>query len=200
MYKWTMLCAAAMCLTACGGEKYPVPAAQAFDTLSSVGTPTGVSPLPAGLTGVSVSFDSLPSDSQARWRFSRDGSDIGAIVAKVEASGDKASTVTLSYVDGTALDGEGNNHQVRGMIQNAMKPLIAEAIDARFENRPFDMALYRQISATTAATNIGGMMKEASDSMDKAIAKQNAERAQSAAQPNNPYAATEPSTDLSKTN
>jgi hypothetical protein len=200
MLKKIMLATAALCLTACGGEKYPVPATEAYATLSSVGTPTGVSPLPAAFSGVSVSFDSLPSDSQVRWRFSHNGSDIGAIVAKVDPSGDKASVVSLSYVDGTAPDGEWNNKQVRTMIKTGMKPLIAEAIDSRFDGRPFDMELYRQINLTLVQTNIGGMMKDASSAMDEAVAKQKEERAQSAARGNNPYDATKPSVDLSKTN
>ena len=124
MFKTVLLCTAAFSLTACGGEKYAVPASEAYQTLSSVGTPTGVSPLPGGISGVSVSFDTLPSDSQARWRFSHNGSDLGAIIATVAPSGDKASTVSLSYVDGTAPDSEWNNSRVRGMIKTSMKTLI----------------------------------------------------------------------------
>ncbi len=44
-----LLGAAALLLSGCGGEEYPVPAGEAFTTLSSVGTPPELYPLPGGL-------------------------------------------------------------------------------------------------------------------------------------------------------
>ncbi|MEO6580505.1 MAG: hypothetical protein ABIN83_05080 [Sphingomicrobium sp.] len=200
MFKMILLGTAALSLTACGGEKYAVPASEAYQTLSSIGTPTGVSPLPAGLSGVSVSFDTPPSDSQARWRFSHDGSDIGSIIATVAPSGDKASVVSLTYAEGTAPDSEWQNRNVRTILKGSMQSLIAEAIDSRFDQRPFDMELYRKVSVATLQSNIGGIMKDVSSSMDKEIARRAERDAMSDAQANNPYTATKPAVDLSKTN
>src|SRR6476619_2778624 len=104
MKRIILLAATALSLTACGGETYAVPATEAYSTLTSVGTPIGVSPLPAGLSGVTMTFDSLPSDNLVRWRFSHDGEDLGAITATVSPSGDSKSNVKIAFVNGTAPD------------------------------------------------------------------------------------------------
>lgn len=200
MRRMILLAAAALCLTACGGETYAVPATEAYSTLSSVGTPVGVSPLPVGLTDVTMSFDSLPSDNLVRWRFSHSGADLGAITATVSPSGDSKSNVKIAFVDGSAPDDEGNNHQLRVTVQSAMMPLITEAVDSRFENRPFNMDLRRQVEVAALQANIGGIMRDVSSSMDKAVAEQKEREELRAARANNPYDATKPSVDLSKTN
>lgn len=199
MRKSLFVCLTALALTACGGEEYPVPATEAFSTLSSIGAPVGVSPLPVGLYGVSMDVESLPADNSVRWRFSHEGDDLGSIVAKVDPNGASSSKVTLDYAEGTAPDENWQNKNVRVMLQTAMMPLIEEAIDSRFDNRSFDTALRQQIDKNTMVANVGGMMKEASASMDKAIADQKErERDAESRAATNPYAATKPATDLSK--
>lgn len=200
MKRMILLATAALCLTACGGETYAVPATEAYSTLSSVGTPVGVSPLPAGLSNVTMSFDSLPSDNLVRWRFSHGGEDLGAITATVSPDGDSKSNVRIAFVEGAAPDDQGSNHQARVTLQTAMIPLITEAVDSRFENRPFNMELRHQVELAALQANIGGVMSDVSASMDKAVAEQKERQSLSDARANNPYDATKPAVDLSKTN
>ena len=191
--------AAALLLIGCGGEEYPVPAGQAFTALSGVGTPEGLYPLPGGLYDVGVRFESVPADNAVQWHFSHEGDDLARIVAKVEPNGDAASTVSINYVEGTAPDENWRNGQARQLIQTGVQQLVAEAIDSKLENRPFDKQLRANVAATTTALSVGGMMQDASASMDQAIAeeKQSKKEAEARAEAN-PYAKTRPTMDTSK--
>lgn len=194
-----LLGAAALLLSGCGGEEYPVPAGEAFTTLSSVGTPPELYPLPGGLYEVGVRFESVPADNAVTWHFTHDGDDLAKIVAKVEPNGDQASTVSLEYVKGTAPDEKWRNGQTRKLLQTAVQQLVAESIDSKLEKRPFDKQLRNNVVATTTAASVGGMMQDASASMDKHIAeeKQSKKEAQARAEAN-PYARTRPSMDPTK--
>ena len=197
----TILGAAALLLAGCGGEEYPVPASQAYATLAGVGTSTGLDPMPVGLEEVSVSFESLPSQNAAQWRFSHDGDDLARIIAKVEPNGDNASIVSLQYDEGSAPDENWRNGKVRRLLRNEVQRLVVEAVDSKMESREFDSALRADVSAKTAAASMGAVINDVSKSMDEEVERR-AQRdreddARVAANPNN---ATKPSMDLSKFN
>jgi len=190
--------AAALLLAGCGGETYQMPVDQAFQTLSSVGS-SEFSPLPGGLYDVAVRFESVPADNTVQWLFSHDGDDLGRFIAKVQADGATASTVTIDYVEGSAPDENWRNGQARTMLQTGVAQLVNEAVDSKMESRPFDQALRAQVAKTLMMTSMGGVMQDVSASMDAHIAKQKQREMESvAAAEANPYSATAPATDLSK--
>src|SRR5688572_9413780 len=100
--RFILLGATALLLAGCGGETYPVPATEAFDTLASVGTPKGLYPLSIGIEDVNVDFSTVPDQNFVKWSFSHDGDDLATIFAQVKPDGETSSTVTVSYTDGTA--------------------------------------------------------------------------------------------------
>ena len=194
-----LLGAAALLLSGCGGEEYPVAAGEAFTILTSVGTPPELYPLPGGLYEVGVRFESVPADNAVTWHFSHDGDDLAKMVAKVEPNGDQASIVRLEYVKGTAPDEKWRNAQTRKLLQTGIQQLVAEAIDSKLEKRPFDKQLRNTVVANTTAASVGGMMQDANASLDKAIAeeKQREKEAKARAEAN-PYMKTRPTMDPSK--
>lgn len=196
-----VLGAAALLLAGCGGEEYPVPADQAYATLAAVGTPTGLDPMPLGLEEVGVRFETLPSKNAVQWHFSHDGDDLARITAKVEPNGDKASNVSLEFVQGSAPDENWRNGEVRRLIKNEVKKLVVEAVDSKMENRPFNMALRANVSAATAAASVDAIMKEVDSSLNAEIERRaERERENEARDATNPHNATKPSMDLSKYN
>ena len=106
-----LLGVSAVLLAGCGGgEDYPVPATEAFATLSSVGTPEGLYPLPVGVDEVSVNFESIPADNSVKWKFSHDGDDLATISARVEPWYN--SILSDRYVEGSR-GANWHNGQVR---------------------------------------------------------------------------------------
>ena len=99
--------ASALLLAAAAGRRLSGPASEAFVLLSSVGTPTGLYPLPVGVHEVAVNFQPLPADNSVKWQFTHQGDDLASIVARVEPNGDKWSTVSLDYVEGSRRTGIG---------------------------------------------------------------------------------------------
>jgi len=199
MRRTAITIALALALAACGGEKYPIPATQAYDRLTSIGS-TGVSPLMA-MSDVSLSVDSTPADSSVRWRFSHDGDDLGTIVAHIEPDGDQASVVSTEYIKGPAPDENWRNADMRGLIEGGMRQLIEESIRASFEQRPVNPELRKSLEMAAMQANIGGMMQDVSASMDEEIARRaDREREADSRAATNPYNATKPTTDLSKFN
>ena len=196
-----MIGVAALMLSACGGEVYPVPATQAYLSLSSIGTPRGMSPLPGGLSPVTVRFESLPGENMVQWKFSHDGDDLARIVAQVTPDGENSSNVTVRYVKGEAPDDKWRNGHSRGLIEREVQRLVVEAVDAKMENRPVNEELRLDVTRQVAMSSIGSMMSDVSKSMDEHIEKQKQREAESEARrAANPYNATKPSTDLSKYN
>ena len=192
---------AALLLSACGGEVYPVPATQAYLTLSGIGTPKGMSPLPGGLSPVTVRFESLPGDKTVQWKFSHNGDDLARIVATVTPDGDTSSNVTVRYVNGDAPDDKWRNGAARGLIEREIQRLLVEAVDAKMEQRPISDELRLEVTRQVAMSSIGAMMNDVSASMDKVVADEKQRKAESEARRSaNPYNATKPSTDLSKFN
>lgn len=196
-----LLGASALLLAGCGGEEYPVPASEAFATLSSVGSPAGLYPLPVGVHEVAVNFESIPADNSVKWKFSHEGDDLATIIARVEPKGDKASNVTINYAEGTAPDGNWHNGQVRTLLQTQVQRLVIEAVDSKFERRPFNADLRADVSAATASASIGAMMKDVGTSLDAEIERRaERERESKARMATNPNNATKPATDLAKFN
>ena len=197
-----MIGVAAMALAACSpSETYPVSASDAYSTLTGLGYPAGVYPLPAGLMNVALQFEAVPADNAVRWQFSNgDGATLATVTATVAEDGESESTVTFSYADGPAPD-EGRNGKMRQMIKSYVQPLIVEAVDARFENRSFDKALRSNADAMTATASVGDMMKDVDASLEEHIAKEKEREVEREARAlANPHNATKPTTDLSKYN
>ncbi len=196
-----LLGASALLLAGCGGEEYPVPASEAFATLSSVGTPAGLYPLPVGVHEVAVNFESIPADNSVKWNFSHEGDDIATIIARVEPNGDNSSNVTVNYAEGTAPDENWHNGQVRRLLRNQVQQLVVEAVDSKFEGRPFDSDLRASVSAATASASVGAMMKDIDASLDAEIERrEQRERQKEYRVASNPNNATRPTMDLNKFN
>lgn len=192
---------AALFLSGCGNEVYPVPATEAYLSLSSIGMPSGMSPLPGGLEPVSVNFESIPGENKVQWLFTHAGDDIGRIVAVVTPDGDASSNVAVRYVDGTAPDEKWRNGQARRLIEYEIQKLVVEAVDSKLENRAFDEGLRKQVTMNVATASISSMMSDVSASMDAHIAKQKErEEERKNRTSTSPQAATRPATDLSKFN
>ena len=192
-----VICAAALLVSACGGETYQVPAAEAFQTLSNIGNPPLTSPMPGALSPVSVQMEQVPADNSVQWLFRHDGDDIGRIVATVTPDGDAASTIRLGYYDGSAPDDKWRNGQARRLIRDQMQRLFVEHVDSVFEKREFSQGLRQDVMMQVTTASMSAIMNDVSASMDEHIKKQK-ERANSASA--NPYTASKPSTDLSKYN
>lgn len=195
MRRFALIAALALSLAACGGETYPLPAAEAYSSLTAVGSPDGAGALTA-IHKVSMSIDSLPDDSSVSWRFSREGAELGKIVARVDPDGETKSVITTDYIDGPASN-EGNNKPARALIQGGMRQLIEEKIRSHFEHRPFNQDLRKSIQLAALQSNMGAMMNDVSKSMDEAAASFDArdqERDSRAA--TNPANATKPNIDL----
>ena len=196
--------ATALLLAGCGGgEEYPVPASEAFSTLSGMSYTPVLSSMPPGLQNVSVSFETLPAENAVRWSYSHDGEDLAQIVATVDPSGDAASEVTIDYIEGSAPDGNWSNGKARRQIKSGVKRLVAEAVDAKMENREFDMALRDQVNTEVYVAMMGTMMTDASAAMDK-VAKNPRTGPRRTHGPKkvftDPYNKAAPTTDLSKFN
>jgi hypothetical protein len=202
----TIIGLAAFLLASCGGDEvYPVPSAQAYVELSSIGTPPAMDPLPGGLSPVSVSFEVIPGENSVQWLFTHEGDDIGRIVARVTPHGAASSSVTVTYVNGTAPDGNWRNGQARQLIENQVQKLVVEAVDSSLENRSFDDNLRKQVAMDVATSSVGGMLSDISSSADEVAAgEKERERQQEGASSAssdvaiNPDDASKPTTDLSK--
>ena len=192
-----VICMAAMLVSACGGETYQVAPTEAFLTLSNIGNPPGTSTLPGGLSAMNVSFESVPADNSVVWKFTHDGDDVGRIVATVTPDGDTASNIRVGYMDGSAPDENWRNGQARRLIRDQLQRLFVEHVDATFEKRAFNQGLKNDVVMQVTTASMSAIMNDVSASMDAHIAKEKERKNQSSA---SPYAATKPSTDLSKYN
>ena len=190
-------CALALTLSACTerSQSYKVSSADAYSTLAGAGYADGIYPLPSGLIAMNVamSFEAIPTDQTAYWKFTRDGQEIARVNAVVEGDG-ASSKISYSYAPGA---GAGANEKLERLIKQYMPPLIDEAVDAKIERRPIDRAMKSQADALTLASNASSMMRSASAAMDKAVTDQEAGHAGSEAA-SAKYDSTKPSTDLSK--
>lgn len=172
MLRSMLLGATALLLVGCGGgEEYPVPAGQAASLLAGLSYSPAIAPMPVALRDVSVSFESLPGGNAVQWSFTKDGDDLGKIVATIEKSGEAASEVTVDYVDGAASDDKRGNAQIRAQLRGGVQQLLIEAVDSTLDGRQFDMALRDQVDSNITIAMMGSMMVSASDAMDKAAKK-----------------------------
>ena len=74
--------------------------------------------------------------------------------------GDKASTVTVQYVAGTAPDENWRNSDARRLIENQVQRLVVEAVHSKFENRPFDDELKNAGDPITQVTVLQGLIRD----------------------------------------
>lgn len=205
---------AALIVAACDrdGEKYPLPATDATALLAGLADNPAVSPLPQPLNQVTTRFDAATDGRSVHWAFiGNEGQDLGRIVATVEPSGDRASTVALEYRPGTAPGGRWMTDQVRDQIEAHMPRLLTEAVDSALERRPFDMAIRDQVEEAIRAGLIGTMFQGIHSEMRKSIEEHEAkskvwdgerkERKDRSMPPRDlppPAHATKPTTDLSR--
>ena len=145
-FRLTLLAAAALSLSACGNEEYPMPAAQAASALASLGYSPVLATMPAVLGKVRVSFESMPDGQSVQWSFNRGRDDLGRIVATVAPSGDKASKVTVDYVEGSDHGG-GTAGRLRQQLKINLRPLFVEAVDSTLDGHPFDEAVRAKVDA-----------------------------------------------------
>ena len=171
MLRSLLLGATALLLVGCGGgEEYPVPAGQAASMLAGLSYSPAIAPMPVALQDVSVIFESLPGGNAVQWSFTKNGDDLGRIVATVEKSGEAASEVTVDYVEGNASD-KGDFGQIRDQLRGGVQQLLIEAVDSTLDGRQFNMALRDQVDSNITIAMMGSMMVSASDAMDKAAKK-----------------------------
>ena len=200
MWKKLLTGATALLLAGCGGEKYPISASEASSMLAGLSYSPATSPMPVALKDVEVGFESLPGGNAVQWSFTKEGDDLGKIVATVTPSGDTDSKVAIDYVDGSAAD-KGSHAKIRAQLRGGVQQLLVEAIDSTLDRRQYDMALHDQVDTNITIAMMGSMMVSASDAMDKAVAKQKRRRQDSqgsGASVPSPSSASQPSTDLSR--
>jgi hypothetical protein len=172
-----------------------------MNSLSAIGTPTVLSPLPGALEPVTVGFDAQPADNKVEWKFYHEGDDLATIVATVTPNGDSKSTVELAYVEGTAPDDRWRNGQARRMIRSDVYRLVAEAVDSTLEGRPYDLAISQDVAASAMMKSTGALFDDVDKSLDDEIARrEERDRQDQAESESSTYANTRPSKDLSKYN
>ena len=199
----TLLGAAALMLAACGGDEYPMPAAQAASTLASLGYSPVLATMPPALGKVQVGFEALSDGQSVQWSFRRGRDDLGRIVATVEPSGEAASKVKVDYVEGSDHGG-GTAGRLRQQLKINLRPLFVEAVDSTLDGRPFDEAVRAKVD-TALAEGLGPTMFSGVDeSLDAEVARRDKNDSDSANRRANsrrtppPQAATQASSDLSR--
>lgn len=198
-----LLCAAALMLSSCGSDEYPMPAAQAGSMLASLGYSPVLATMPAPIAKVQVSFETLPDGQSVQWSFRRGRDDLGKIVATVMPSGDAASTAKVDYVEGEDRGG-GTAGRLRKQIQTNLRPLFVEAVDSTLDGRPFDEAVRAKVDAALTEGLGPTMFSGVDASLDAEVAKRDKRdsnrprrRSDSSGNPA-PQGAAQPSTDLSR--
>jgi hypothetical protein len=141
-----------------GGESYPLPLDQVDSALAGIGSPSELDVLPQ----VQVSFQPS-SDHTVQWSFSHNGDELGRLVATASASGDKATKVSVDYVNGTSPDSEWHNGEMREQLKTSVRELVVEAVDSKLENRSFDQALYSRVQAKVIAGTMGSVAQDVSN-------------------------------------
>lgn len=196
-YLMAAACAVALSLSACTErtESYAVKSSEAFATLASAGYAYGIYPLPSGIGArdVTLSFEAVPTDQTAYWAFTRNGKEIARVHAVVEGD-ETSSTISYSYAEG---EGAADEKKLERQIKLHMPLLIAEAVDAKIENRAFDQSMKSQADAVSMTASMGGMMTDANSKMDEAIKKNEERTLQTATVPSRADSV-RPMTDLSQ--
>ncbi|MEO7410064.1 MAG: hypothetical protein ABIU10_01910 [Sphingomicrobium sp.] len=168
--RMTFLFAAALLLSSCGSEEYPMPAAQATSLLSSLGYSPTLSTMPVAIAKVQVGFESMPDGQSVKWSFRRGRDDLGMIVATVMPSGDTASSVKVDYMEGKDHGG-GTAGRLRMQLKTNLKPLFVEAVDSTLDGRPFDEAVRAKVEAALTEGLGPTMFSGVDASLDAEVAR-----------------------------
>jgi len=204
-FRLAIVGAAALLLSSCGSEEYPMPATQATSMLASLGYSPVLATMPAALGKVQVGFETMPDGQSVQWSFRQGRHDLGLIVATVTPNGETASTVKVAYAEGSDHGG-GTAGRIRQQIKINLRPLFVEAVDSTLEGRPFDEAVRANVEAALGE-GLGPTMFSGVDSSLDAEVERRRER-----EPNGPHrpfdgsrksspqGPTQPSTDLSRFN
>lgn len=200
-----LLGAAALLLSSCGSEEYPMSAAQAGSMLSSLGYSPVLATMPNAIAKVQVNFETLSDGQSVQWSFRRGRDDLGKIVATVLSSGDAASTVKVDYREGEDRGG-GTAGRLRMQLKTNLRPLFVEAVDSTLDGRPFDETVRAKVDAALTEGLGPTMFSGVDASLDAEVARRDGRESDRASQRANnrqappPAAATRPSSDLSRFN
>ena len=202
-FRLTLLGAAALSLSSCGSDEYPMPAAQAASTLASLGYSPVLATMPAAIGKVQVGFESMPDGKSVQWSFRRGRDDLGHIVATVAPSGETASKVQVDYVEGSDHGG-GTAGRLRQQLKINLRPLFVEAVDSTLDGRPFDEAVRAKVD-TALAEGLGPTMFSGVDaSLDAEVERRRARepdgpsRRFDGSRKSSPQGPAQPTTDLSR--
>ena len=202
-FRMTLLGAAALLLAACGGDEYPMPAAQAASTLASLCYSSALTTMPPALGKVQVSFEALSDGQSVQWSFRRGRDDLGRIIATVEPSGEAASKVKVDYVEGSDHGG-GTAGRLRQQLKINLRPLFVEAVDSTLAGRPFNEAVRAKVD-TALAEGLGPTMFSGVDaSLDEEVERRRdrepngPSRRFDGSRKSPPQAVTQPTSDLSR--
>ena len=167
-YLMAAACAVALTLSACDtSESYKVSVSDAWVKVSSSGFAATSYGVPAGLlaSDVRASFESFPGDRTGYWKFTRKGKELGRLNVAVEGD-ETSSTVSYSYAKG---DITAEDKKAEQMVRQYSPMLIAEAMDAKFDNRTPDPDMKSAADAQSMTAMVGSMMKEVDKSMNEAV-------------------------------
>ena len=149
-------------LAACGeSENYAMPAKEVRSDLLQL--------RPPGFLFGSVGVDTMVSQAgkdQIRWTVIQDGKALLSFIATVTESGENSTEVAVTV---EPAPGKADTQIGRGMAENPAvvklyRKAMAEQIDARLENRPFDFSQIQGQMMAAAIATIPQMQK----SMDEA--------------------------------
>ena len=169
-YLMAAACAAALSLSACDmSENYPVSVSDAWAKVSSNGYSAISYGVPAGLqmAQIRTTFESFPGDRTGYWKFTRNGKELGRLNVAVEGD-ESESTISYSYAVGDIGQEDKKADQ---MVRQYAQTLLAEAIDAKMENRSPDMDRKKHADVQSSAAMMGTMMKDVNKSMNEAAAQ-----------------------------
>jgi len=159
MIRTCVLAALTLCLAACGGagKVYPTTLDHMHEVLAEVDELPPV----FGEAAPDVSVESS-DPNQVRWLVTLDGSELMRFTADLEPAGDHATRMTLHLTGATS--GSRGNVQARMQehpeIRNLYLVAMREEIEAKLEERPFDITrTYGALTAATAA-NIGNISRQ----------------------------------------
>lgn len=157
--------AASATLAGCGGggEIYPLAAKDVRAKLLSIKPPAFVF---GDGRGVETMASQIGQD-QVRWTVRSDGTSMLRFTATVTPDGDKASKVALTVepVEGQQVGQIRHNVATTSSALNLYHAAMIEQIDARLENRSFNMAAIQSQMLASAGTT----MKQVDASLNEAV-------------------------------
>jgi hypothetical protein len=175
--------AATALLAGCGaGETYPLSAKEVRSRLLNLKPPMFV----FGSSGVEAMTSQIGQD-QVRWTLVNDGKPLMRFTATVTPDGEKSTNVALSVepAEGKTDTQIGRNMSSNPSTVKLYETAMIEQIDARLENRSFNMGAIQGQMMTAAVANMGQMqtsLAEAAHQTDTMMKKTQADMADAEAE------------------